>query len=132
MTWWWDNLIALEPERYYPMFGAVARFVAGVRWDRERFAPAQASVAGTDRPVRAFGFVGRRTLLLWIKDGAYQWYSPDAVTITGATLDVAKRWCGRWYDPWTGAWLGEVTFRDRVAVPAFSRDLALLAHHRCG
>jgi hypothetical protein len=82
--------------------------------------------------VRAFGFVGRRTLLLWIKDGAYQWYSPDAVTITGATLDVAKRWCGRWYDPWTGAWLGEVTFRDRVAVPAFSRDLALLAHHRCG
>jgi hypothetical protein len=132
MTWWWDNLIALEPERYYPMFGAVARFVAGVQWDREDFATADASVEGTSRPVRAHGLAGRRTLLVWLKDGAFQHYSPDAVAIDGATLVVPKRWCGRWYDPWAGTWIGDpVVFRDRVPVPPFSRDVALLAHRRC-
>ena len=132
MTWWWDNLIALEPDLYYPMFGAVARFVAGVPWDREGFEPAEAIVEGTTRPVQAHALAGRRTLLVWVKDGAYQWYSPDAVPIAGATLAVNRRWCGRWYDPWTGAWLGdEVTFRDRVPIPPFARDVALLAHRRC-
>ena len=56
---------------------------------------------------------------------------PKTGKLDSATLDVAKGWCGRWYDPWTGAWLGDVTFRSRVEVPAFSRDIALLAHHRC-
>ena len=51
--------------------------------------------------------------------------------IEDASLAVAKQWCGRWYDPWTGTWLGEVTFRDHVPVPAFSRDIALFATRRC-
>jgi hypothetical protein len=131
MTWWWDNLIALEPDLYYPMFGAVARFVDGVRWDRERFRPADATVESATRPVRAHGLKGRRTLLVWLKDAAYQWYSPGEMPVEDATLEVPGRWCGRWYDTWTGAWLEEVTFRNRVPVPPFSRDVALLAHHRC-
>ncbi|HYL53420.1 MAG TPA: hypothetical protein VEZ15_15710, partial [Acidimicrobiia bacterium] len=51
MPWWWDNLIAAEPNRYYPMFGSVATFVARVPWDREAFHAARASVAGSSRPV---------------------------------------------------------------------------------
>jgi hypothetical protein len=127
MTWWWDNLIALEPDRYYPMFGAVARFVAGIRWDRERFTPATIEVGSPSRPLRAYGLRGRKRLLLWIKDDAFQWHSPEPVEIADATLEVDGRWCGRWYDPWTGAWLGSVQLRGQVSVPAFARDLALLA-----
>jgi hypothetical protein len=129
MTWWWDSLIAGEPDLYYPMFGAVARFVDGVRWDRERFEPAGATVESA-RPVVAYGLAGRRTLLLWLKDDAFQWYAPAPVPIADASLTVARRWCGSWYDPWTGTWLGDVKFRDHVPVPPFSRDLALRAR-RC-
>jgi hypothetical protein len=134
MTWWWDNLIALEPELYYPMFGAVARFVDGIAWDRERFAPSNAEVTSEAADVRARSLVGRRTLVLWLKDAGFQWYSPVATPIADAVLrlDDGKRWCGRWYDPWTGAWLGDVEFRGSVPVPPFSRDVALRADRRCG
>jgi hypothetical protein len=130
MTWWWDDLIDVEPDRYYPMFGAIARFVDGVRWDHEHFAPAGATVTSASRPIVAYGLQGRRTLMLWLKDDAFQWYRPDAVQIGDASLSIARRWCGRWYDPWSGTWLGGVTFRDRVDVPSFARDLALFAR-RC-
>ncbi|HEY8518392.1 MAG TPA: DUF5060 domain-containing protein [Candidatus Binatia bacterium] len=127
MTWWWDNLIAQEPDRYYPMFGAVARFVEGLRWDRERFAPATATVQSQSRPVVAYGLRGRTRLLLWIKDDAFQWNAPQAVEIGDATLQVEGRWCGQWYDTWTGAWLDTVKLNGTVPVPPFSRDIALLA-----
>jgi hypothetical protein len=129
MTWWWDVIIAEHPDLYAPMFGAIARFVDGIRWDRERFAAADATAASSTRPVIAYGLRGRRTLLLWLKDDAFQWYSSDALEIGDATLGVQGRWCGRWYDPWAGTWLSDVTFRDQVSVPPFSRDLALLARH---
>jgi hypothetical protein len=94
MTWWWNNLVAAEPDRYYPVFGAVARFVDGVRWDRERFAPARTNVESAHSIV-AYGLAGKRTLLLWLKDDAFQWDAPDAVQVSDASLTVAKRWCGR-------------------------------------
>ena len=127
MTWWWDNLIDVEPERYYPMFGAVARFVDGIRWDRERFRPAGATVTSSSRPVTAYGLRGRSRLLLWLKDDAYQWHSPGAVEIADATLRVDRRWCGQWYDPWAGVWLERVKLDGAIPVPPFSRDIALLA-----
>jgi len=33
--WWWDNYI--HPRNLYPLFGAVARFAAGIDWPREGF-----------------------------------------------------------------------------------------------
>jgi hypothetical protein len=136
MTWWWDNLVDLEPDLYYPMLGAAARYVAGVRFDRERFEPFTAAVEWTTRPVVARGLQGRRTVLLWLKDDAYQWYAPDAAEIEGATLDLDAlprgRWCGAWYDTWTGADLAP-PIRTRgpdLPIPTFSRDLALRLH-RC-
>jgi len=127
MTWWWDNLIAAEPERYYPMFGSVARFVDGIRWDRERFRAADATVTTSGRSVTAYGLRGRKTLLLWLKDDGYQWHDHDEVEITDAVLSIDRRWCGRWYDPWTGTWLDRIKLDGPIAVPPFSRDLALLA-----
>lgn len=127
MTWWWDNLIDREPELYYPMFGAVARFVEGIRWDRERFVPSTAEVESASRPLVAYARRGRKRLLVWIKDDAFQWNSPGAVEIHDATLRVDGRWCGQWYDTWTGTWLATVKLRGEVQAPPFSRDLALLA-----
>ena len=139
MTWWWDNLIDLEPALYYPMFGAAARFVAGVRFDRERFEPLTGTAEGSGRPLVARGLQGRRTLLLWLKDDAYQWYAPESFQVKGATLRLDAlprgRWCGHWYDTWTGADGERVRVRGGrpapLAVPPFEGDVALRLR-RCG
>jgi hypothetical protein len=109
------------------MLGAVARFVDGIRWDRERFAPGGATASAASRPVVAYGLRGRTRLLVWLKDDGFQWNGGDAVEIADATLQVDGRWCGRWYDPWSGTWLDTVKLRGPVPVPPFARDLALLA-----
>jgi hypothetical protein len=130
MPWWWDNVIATEPHRFYPMFGSIARYVEGIRWDREGFDALEASVSGGTRSVVPYGLRGDRTLLVWLKDDAFQWNAPEAVDIRGARLAVDGRWCGSWYDTWTGRWLRDIMFADSIAVPTFRRDLALRAH-RC-
>jgi hypothetical protein len=130
MPWWWDNVIATEPDRYYPMFGAVARFVRGVAWDRERFVPLAGTVAAQSRPVVMYALRGDKTLLLWLKDDAFQWNAPHAVPIADATLTVEGQWCGRWYDPWTGKWRNRIKLHGTVPVPPFARDIALRAR-RC-
>ncbi len=133
MTWWWDNLIDLEPDLYYPMFGAAARFVEGVRFDRERFETAVGAVAGSARPLVFRGLQGRRTLLAWLKDDAHQWYAPDPAPIAGATLRLGAlprgRWCGSWFDTWAGSDLEPLKLRGsrplEIAVPTFTGDVAL-------
>jgi hypothetical protein len=129
MYWWWDNLIAVDPGLYHPMFGTVARFVDGIRWDRERFVSASPTTVllSPGRPVVSYGLRGRKHLVLWLKDDAFQWNSPSPVAIDDVTLLVAGRWCGQWYDPWTGTWLDTVEVSGAVTVPPFTRDLALLA-----
>jgi hypothetical protein len=136
MTWWWDNLIDVEPDRYYPMFGSVARFLADVRWDRERFAPAFAYTASpvTGRPLVGRGLVGDTTVLLWVKDDAYQWTAPARVEIPDGLVALAGlrpgAWRGGWWDTWAGAPVGEpvsVTGGAPVLLrpPAFTGDVAL-------
>jgi hypothetical protein len=136
MTWWWDNVIDVEPERYYPMFGSVARFLAGVHWDRERFVPASAAAvsAATARPLVARGQVGRRHALLWLKDDAYQWYAPERVQVNDAVVTLSGlgpgRWCGSWWDTWAGTVTGprvRAVGGAPVPLPAppFTGDVAL-------
>jgi hypothetical protein len=134
MTWWWDNLIDVEPDRYYPMFGSVSRFVRDVAWDRESFAPlsATATSSATARPLVVDGLRGTSTVLLWLKDDAYQTDTPSRPSIGDARLDVRSlsnaRWCGRWYDTWAGTRGARVVIdvgATSVAVPTFSGDVAL-------
>jgi hypothetical protein len=140
MSWWWDNLIDLEPERYYPMFGALARFVRGVAFDREGFVPADAAVTGAARPVVAFGLAGERNVLVWLKDDAFQWYAPQSALVAGATLElrgVEGAWCARFYDTWAGAWGPQLPVRAHggrlvLAVPDFAGDAALRLSRGCG
>jgi hypothetical protein len=139
MSWWWDNLIDPEPERYYPMFGAVARFVAGVAFDREGFAPLDAAVTGAVRPVIAYGLAGKRTGLVWLKDDAFQWFAPESALVAGATLELSGiegAWCARFYDTWRGSFGPRTPVVARggrlvLAVPDFSGDLALRLSRGC-
>jgi hypothetical protein len=140
MSWWWDNLIDLEPERYYPMFGAVARFVRGVAFDREGMAKLDASVVGAARPVVPYGLAGERTWLVWLKDDAFQWFAPDSAPVAGAWLELSGiegAWCARFYDTWRGAWGPRIPVRARggrlaLAVPDFTGDVALRLRRGCG
>ena len=140
MSWWWDNLIDPEPERYYPMFGAVARFVRGVAFDREAFAPLEADVTGAARPVVAYGLAGERSVLVWLKDDAFQWFAPQSALVAGATLElrgVEGAWCARFYDTWAGAWGPRLPVRAQggrlvLAVPDFAGDVALRLERGCG
>jgi Domain of unknown function (DUF5060)/Cellulase (glycosyl hydrolase family 5) len=106
MTWWWDNLIDVQPRRYYPMFGSVARFLDGVAWDREQLGPATASAESPSRPLVVYGLQGSARVLAWIKDDAYQWNTPERVRVADAmvTIDALARgrWCGSWWDTWKG------------------------------
>jgi hypothetical protein len=141
MPWWWDNLIDVEPDRYYPMFGAVARFIDGVRFDRERFVGLEGAATSATRPLVAYGLQGRRRALVWVKDDAFQWYAPTPVRVTDGVLRLDAlapgAWCGRWYDTWEGRFLDRVRFEARrgrpraLAIPPFERDLALRLK-RCG
>ena len=135
MSWWWDNLIDLEPDLYYPMFGALARFVGGVAFDREAFEALAGSASEPGgRPLVAYGLQGQGAVLVWLKDDAFQWYAPDAAGIAGALLRLdalpAGAWCGRWYDTWAGRWGPGVRVAGaggplELSVPPFERDLAL-------
>ena len=139
MSWWWDNLIDLEPERYYPMFGAVARFVRGVAFDHEGFVPLDGAVQGATRPVVAYGLEGERTGLVWLKDDAFQWHAPESALVTGAVLELRGfegTWCARFYDTWQGRFGPRMPVRAQggrlvLAVPEFSRDVALRLRRGC-
>jgi len=133
MPWWWDNLTAADPDRYYPMFGSIAGFTAGVAWDREHFVAAEPAVTTTSgRAVRAHVLVGETGALLWVKDGDRRFDTPAKVSVTDArvALDALPgHWCAAWWDTWVGRWYDLAVFdggpgRD-LAVPAFTGDTAL-------
>jgi hypothetical protein len=116
------------------MFGAVARFLRGVAFDREGFESFQRGARVGGRRVVARGLRGAERVLLWVKDDAFQWYTPVSVEIAGAafTLDglADGAWCGRWYEPWSGVWREEVELLATggelaLEVPPFARDVAL-------
>jgi hypothetical protein len=134
MTWWWDNLIDVQPRRYYPMFGSVARFLEGIDWDREGFGPANASVTSPSRPLVLYGLRGDDHVLVWVKDDAYQWNAPQRVKVADASVTLAPlasgSWCGAWWDTWTGDRTGEVeldggTGAVTLMPPPFTGDIAL-------
>ncbi|MGH3691319.1 MAG: DUF5060 domain-containing protein [Acidimicrobiia bacterium] len=132
MTWWWDNLIDVQPWRYYPMFGSVARFLDGVAWDRAQLGPATATAESPSRPLVVHGLQGPARVLLWVKDDAYQWKTPERVRVADATVTIDAlalgRWCGSWWDTWEGEAGPRVKVEGGgtvvVEAPAFVGDVA--------
>jgi hypothetical protein len=93
-------------------------------------------VEAPGRRAAAHLLAGRTTVLAWVKNLDHEYYRPDRTPVEGGTFVVPLRgggqWWGRWIDPWTNAVVDRPTVRAAageesatLAVPAFSRDLAL-------
>ncbi len=139
MTWWWDNVIAADPARYYPMFGSVARFLSDIAWDREGFVVDEPAVSGTaSTAVRAHVLAGRDRVLLWVKDGRVRYDAPVGARVSGARVSLAElpagRWCAGFWDTWSGGWywlaVAHAGPTATLAIPPFRRDTAVRMH-RC-
>jgi hypothetical protein len=130
MTWWWDTYIDDDPTRFYPMFGALARYVDGVRWDRQAFVATSAVANAPDRNLRVVGLDGRDVRLVWIKNDDHQWNDPDTSVVEHAVCDLATHapgsWNTQWWDTTTGTPIGSAQTRDgHLVVPPFIGDIAL-------
>jgi hypothetical protein len=128
MTWWWDTYVDGDPTRFYPMFGAVAGFVDGVRWDAEGFAATTATVTATGRNLTIVGLDGEDVRLIWIKNDDHQWNHPDTTAVEDAVLTVGKLqgWKKTWWDTTTGAPVPHSPAgHGQLPVPAFVGDIAL-------
>jgi hypothetical protein len=137
MPWWWDSVTHADWDRYGPMFAAVARFVRGVRFDREELVLTAGSVLGAPPEVATRALVGRTTVLAWVKDQAFQWTAPVERDITTARVRLPLppgRWCGAWHDTWDGRRRAATVHTGGgdtdLVVPPFRRDVAVRLH-RC-
>ncbi|MBW2545735.1 MAG: cellulase family glycosylhydrolase [Deltaproteobacteria bacterium] len=126
MCWWWD--LVVDPEDWYFHFTPLARLTEGVPFAREPFERHRGlPVDAPDHEVVAHVLSGRATLLAWVRNEGAVFAPP---------LAVDGRWVGEWIDPWSGAILGVVDVRaeephrtPELAVPSFSRDVALRLDH---
>ena len=139
MAWWWD--LVVDPEDWYFHFTPLARLTEGVPFARKPFESHRGlPVYAPDQEVVAHVLSGRTTLLAWVRNAAHEYYTPDRSLVEGAVfappLAVDGRWVGEWIDPWSGATLGVVDVQaegphrpPELAVPSFSRDVALRLDH---
>ncbi|MBM4155184.1 MAG: hypothetical protein FJ221_09170 [Lentisphaerae bacterium] len=129
--WHWHPYI--DSNGLWWQFGRFARAVAGLDPAAEGFRPA---AVATNGPLRVHALDGKRTLLLWCRDGRSDWRSdleqgrePEAVS--GAALDLAGLLRGRAagrataYDPWRDASETAEVAGGRVVLPAFRRSIVV-------
>lgn len=132
MTWWWEY-IGTDPNRFYPEFGSIARFLDGVRWDREQFAATTATATSPAKPLTVFGLDGADTELLWVKNEAHRLGSYDHDQVVDGVLTVpaiGADWTGSWWDTSAGESAGEAVLTDgpdgvTAAIPPFVGGIAL-------
>ena len=134
MSWWWDEVIARDPGRYYPMFGSIAHFLRDVAFDRAGLVARDASVTGgAGRAVRAHELAGPDQALLWVKDHDVRYDAPAPVTVADVRVSLADltpgRWCLGVWDTWAGGFtsLGSVTAGPgaTLGLGPFARDVAV-------
>jgi hypothetical protein len=137
MSWWWDNVV--DPEDLYFHFAPLARFVDGVAFDAQGFAPIRPAVAAPGRNLAAYALRGASAVLAWVQNVDHQWLlfplpGPDPSPVEGATLALDGLadgdWTARWIDAYTGldVAIEPITVAGgaaTLAVPTFARDVAL-------
>jgi hypothetical protein len=137
MSWWWDNVV--DPEDWYFHFGPVAEFVADVAFDREGFVAERGGAEAPGHDLVAHHLVGERTVLVWLRNAAHEYYTPDGSTVEGATLSLPALSPGEWKGHWRHTTLrGAAGLLEQVGlkvtgggelpplpVPPFARDVAL-------
>jgi hypothetical protein len=138
MSWWWDNVV--DPLDLYFHFAPIARLVAGIAFDAQRFAAIRPPIAADGRNLMAYVLRGDGAVLGWIQNVDHQWYfdplllGPDLRPVEGATLALDGLADGAWTARWIDAYTGEDVAALPVAVsggtvtldvPTFTRDVAL-------
>jgi len=132
MSWWWDNVI--DPQDWYFHFGPLARLVAGVDFPAAGFVRRTLSTEAAGRPITIFVLQGQQTILVWLKNAAHQYYTPDPTLIQGAAMALdgvpGGTWRATWIDTRTGTQTTATTIVPangdlQIEAPAFRADVAL-------
>ena len=114
-------------------FGRFAKAVAGLDPAGEGFRPAAVTTNGS---LRVHALEGKRTLLLWCRDGRADWRGElergeAAPPVDGATPDLSPLLRGRGaarvtvYDPWRDVSESAAVAGGRVALPSFRRSIVV-------
>jgi hypothetical protein len=137
MTWWWDNVI--DPQDWYFHLGPLARLVAGVDFAAEGFVTGTLGTEAAGRPISIFVLQGQQTVLVWLKNAAHQYYTPDPTLVQGAVITLDGLPDATWHATWLDTRSGErtapatiVSANSRLTIdaPAFRYDSALRLDRR--
>lgn len=129
--WHWHQYI--DPNGLWWQFGRFAKAVAGLDPAAEGFRPAAMSTNG---PLRVYALEGKRTLLLWCRDGRADWRSEleqgrSPEEVSGASLDLSALLRGRTasraaaFDPWRDVSEAVPVAGGRASLPPFRRSLVV-------
>lgn len=133
LFWWWDRLDRTDA---YPHYRPLAAFLADVPWTTAALRPTSATVS--ERRVHLVGLQGRDRAYLWLFNPQAAWSSVVIQKLTptpirGATLEVKNLAPGTYRVQWRDTREGKIVGEERpsrsagvlrLAVPAFSRDIA--------
>jgi len=130
--WYWDDVHAKDMYHHYR---PIAAFVADIPFTT---ADLRAASAACGEKLRVVGLQADSSAYLWISDPNATWWKLSVeragpAETKGASLEVTGLKAGAYRVEWWDTWKGQVIRRDaaraskdalRLAVPAFSRDIA--------
>jgi hypothetical protein len=140
LPWYWDNYI--EPQNLYTHFSALANFVSGIAFSRDRYAVATVKTSGDGGGLRAsvLKSADHSRVAGWVLNRRYNWKDVKEqgrpAGITGASIILPGVKDGvyrvRWSDCKTGVQVSAVTVRVtgqelRLACPKIDWDLSVVA-----
>jgi hypothetical protein len=129
-VWFWRE--SIQAPNLWHHFARFAAAVADIDPPAEQFTP----IMIPHERFRVYALKGRRTLLLWCRDGRNDWRSEfeqgiDPETIQGVKLDIRAALDGasagklRCYDPWMDRWQDATLTGGIVPLPVFRRSMVL-------
>ncbi|MBI5387552.1 MAG: cellulase family glycosylhydrolase [Verrucomicrobia bacterium] len=128
--WHWD--VYVDRNNLWPHFARFAEAVKGIDPPAENF-----TATSLPHPrLRVYALKGRKTVLLWCRDGQSDWKSEleqghPAETLDGVKLDLTGLGVkpsvrlARIYDPWRNRWSEAPVEGGVVALPPFSRSVVV-------
>jgi hypothetical protein len=125
--WHWDAYVG--PMNLWHHFRRFADVIDHIDIPAERFEP----IALPHERLITLALIGRRTVLVWCRDRESDWRTEldegrPASRLTGMSVavpGVSNRDEIRVYDPWAGRWDEATLTGGRIALPDFSRSVAL-------
>jgi len=137
--WWWDNYT--EPNKLWPVYRPLTKFIDGVDFGREHMRTANVSFSSPD--LTGWSTAGHHVVLAWVRLASAGWKAicQDHVTltpVTGGSVTVHGVEPGVWtadiWDTWKGTVVGssKVTVTSTgdasIALPTVDEDLGIRMH----